>query len=128
MMDPEQIKGKAEVFALWEDRLTLFDTLILCRFYRDLYQFEQLATIIKCTTGLELDEECMRDVARMVSDDTRRFNLREGWTPEDDKLPRRFHEDALPETGKVLAPEGQEMMLKEYYKARGWDEKGRPAG
>ena len=128
MMDPEMIKGKAEVFALWEDRLTLFDTLILCRFYRDLYQFEQLATIIKCTTGLELDEECMRDVARMVSDDTRRFNLREGWMPEDDKLPRRFHEEALPETGKVLAHEDQELMLKEYYKARGWDEKGRPGG
>ena len=126
IVDPEKIGGKAEVFALWEDRLTLFDTLILCRFFRDLYQFEQLSTIIKCTTGLELDEAGMRAVARRVTDDTRRFNLREGLTPEDDRLPRRFHEEALPENGKVLAREAYEQMLLEYYQARGWNSEGRP--
>jgi len=126
MVDPDKIGGKAEIFALWEDRLTLFDTLILCRFFRDLYQFEQLSTIIKCTTGLELDEAGMRAVARRVTDDTRRFNLREGLTPEDDRLPRRFHEEALPEMGKVLAREDYEQMLLEYYQARGWDSEGRP--
>ena len=127
IVDPEKIGGKAEVFAIWEDRLTLFDTLILCRFFRDLYQFEQLSTIIKCTTGLELDEAGMRAVARRVTDDTRRFNLREGLTPKDDRLPRRFHEEALPEMGKILLREDHEQMLLEYYQARGWNSEGRPA-
>ena len=60
MIDPEQIEGKAEMFVEWEDRLTIFDSLILCRFYRDLYQWEELATMIKGTTGLELDTDAMK--------------------------------------------------------------------
>jgi hypothetical protein len=41
MVDPEQIEGKAKVFVQMEDRPDLFDTLILCRFYRDLYQWDR---------------------------------------------------------------------------------------
>jgi len=36
MIDPSQIEGKAELFIDYEDRMTIFDTLILCRFFRDL--------------------------------------------------------------------------------------------
>ena len=68
----------------------------------------------------------MRAVARRVTDDTRRFNLREGLTPKDDRLPRRFHEEVLPEMGKVLPQEDFDQMLLEYYQARGWDKAGRP--
>ncbi len=28
-------EGKAVMFAEWDDRLNVFDTLVLCRFYRD---------------------------------------------------------------------------------------------
>ena len=126
MIDPEAIAGKAAMFAEWEDRLTIFDCLILCRFYRDLYQWEQLSIIIKSLTGLDLDAQAMRAVAAGVADDTRRFNLREGLTPADDKLPRRFHEEVLPETGKVITEAQMAQLLREYYEARGWDAMGRP--
>jgi aldehyde:ferredoxin oxidoreductase len=42
MIPPEQIEGKAEMLVDYEDRLNIFDTLILCRFYRDLYPWEEL--------------------------------------------------------------------------------------
>ena len=126
MIDPDQIEGKAEMFVEWEDRLTIFDSLILCRFYRDLYQWEELATMIKGTTGLELDRDALKRIARSISDDTRRFNIREGLTPEDDKLPKRFCAEALPETGKVITGEQMERLLADYYRARGWDSEGRP--
>ena len=32
-IDPDQIKGKAKLFVDYEDKMTLFDALILCRFY-----------------------------------------------------------------------------------------------
>ena len=56
----------------------------------------------------------------------RLYNLREGFTRQDDTLPRRLLEEPLPEgpsQGWVvhLAP-----MLTEYYRARGWDEEGVP--
>jgi aldehyde:ferredoxin oxidoreductase len=126
MVEPDKIEGKADIFAEWEDRLTLFDTFILCRFYRDLYQWGELSTIIKGVTGLELDTEGMRKIAARVSDDARRFNLREGLVPEDDHLPVRFHKEALPETGRIISKETMNQLLKDYYKARGWDEKGQP--
>jgi aldehyde:ferredoxin oxidoreductase len=126
IVDPEKIEGKAAVFAEWEDRLTLFDTLILCRFYRDLYQWDPLATIIKSTTGLDLDTIRMRSIAAAVTDNTRRFNLREGLRPQDDMLPRRFYNEVLPETGKVITEEQMQRMMADYYAARGWDKNGTP--
>lgn len=127
LIDPEQIEGKAAVFAEWEDRLTIFDALILCRFYRDLYQWDELAEMLKGVTGLELDQESMRAIAAEITDDTRRFNLQEGLVPGDDLLPPRFHEEALPETGKIITRDQMDQLLKEYYKARGWNESGNPA-
>jgi len=126
MIDPDQIEGKAEMFTEWEDRLTIFDSLILCRFYRDLYQWEELATMIKGITGLEMDRERMRSIAGAITDNTRRFNIREGLSPEEDHLPKRFYTEALPETGKVIARGQMEQLLADYYSVRGWDEKGRP--
>ncbi len=126
MIDPDQIEGKAAMFAEWEDRLTIFDTLILCRFYRDLYQWEELSTMIRGTTGLDLDTAQLRAIAARVADDTRRFNLREGLKPEDDRLPRRFHDEALPETGRSISRDEMDTLLREYYLARGWSEKGDP--
>jgi len=125
MIDPDQIEGKASVFIEWEDRLTFIDTLILCRFYRDLYQWEELATIVEGATGLRLSADDMRSIAASVTDNTRRFNLREGLQKEDDLLPKRFHTEAL-ESGKVITQDEMEILLKEYYQSRGWDENGIP--
>jgi len=126
MIDPDQIEGKAEMLVEWEDRLTIFDALVLCRFYRDLYQWEELSTIIRGVTGLDLDREAMKAIAGSIADDTRRFNLREGLDPAEDRLPKRFHREALPETGKVISEQDMERLLRDYYRARGWDEQGRP--
>ena len=37
MIDPQSNQGKAELFLEYEDRLALFDCLIICRFFRDYY-------------------------------------------------------------------------------------------
>jgi aldehyde:ferredoxin oxidoreductase len=126
MVDPSRIEGKAKVFAEWEDRLTLFDTLIICRFYRDLYQWEQLSSIIAAATGLDLGTEEMRAVAARVSSNIRRFNLREGLTATDDRLPIRFTTEALPESNSLISEDEMQVMLKEYYAERGWDDSGNP--
>ena len=126
MIDPDQIAGKAAMFIEWEDRLTIFDTLTLCRFYRDLYQWEELGEMIKGVTGLDLSVEDMKSIAKNIADDTRRFNVREGLTPEEDKLPKRFSTEALPETGKIITEEQMQTLLADYYAERGWDEQGKP--
>lgn len=125
LIDPDAIKGKAAMFAEWEDRLTIFDTLILCRFYRDLYPWDELSTIIQGAAGLTLDREAMRAIAANVMDATRKFNLREGLEPEDDCLPPRFHHEAL-ESGKVITETDMKTLLQDYYRHRGWSDQGVP--
>jgi aldehyde:ferredoxin oxidoreductase len=126
LIEPDRIDGKAKMFTEWEDRLTIFDALILCRFYRDLYQWDELSTIIRTTTGIDLTAQGMRIIAGDILDNIRRFNLREGLTPEDDCIPRRFFREALPETGKIITEGQMKQLLSEYYKERGWDETGEP--
>jgi aldehyde:ferredoxin oxidoreductase len=126
MIPPDQIEGKAAMFAEWEDRLTIFDALILCRFYRDLYQWEELSTILRGVTGLALEVVDLRKIAAAITDNTRHFNLGEGLTPEEDHLPKRFTSEMLPETNKGITRDEMQQLLKEYYQARGWDENGQP--
>jgi aldehyde:ferredoxin oxidoreductase len=124
---PEVVENKAAVFVDYEDRLNLFDTLILCRFFRDFYPWEELGTMIRLTTGLDLDKPGLQALAATVADQARRFNLREGLTKADDWLPARFFDEPLPEKGNVLTRGELERMRADYYAQRGWDAEGRLA-
>ena len=125
MIPPEQIEGKAEMFLDFEDRLAVFDTLILCRFYRDFYLWHVLEDVIHKVTGLDAGEKALKEKARTIASLIRRFNLREGMQPEDERLPPALHR-ALQDTGQVISEEQLEVMLKEYYQLQGWDETGQP--
>jgi aldehyde:ferredoxin oxidoreductase len=119
-IDPEQIKGKAKLFVDYEDKMTLFDALILCRFYRDLITWEDLEEIIRSTCGLSLSKRGLKTMASQIINLARNFNRREGVTKRDDKLPRRFFHEVLQETQKTIQAEDLDVMLKEYYQLRGW--------
>ncbi len=122
---PDQMEGKARIFVDYEDRLNIFDAMIFCRFYRDLYLWDDLCRVIEATTGMELGEADLRKIAGNISNETRTFNIREGLTQEDDMLPRRFFEEPI-EEGKILKKEDFDRLLREYYELKGWDEKGVP--
>jgi len=49
---------------------------------------------------------------------TRRFNIREGLTAADDRLPPRLHKEKLPD-GRSLTAEEMEYLLQDYYRAAG---------
>ena len=123
MIPKEQIEGKAELFIDFEDRLTLFDTLILCRFYRDLYTWEGLGQVIHTVTGFDPDKASIRKIAGAVADIVRRFNLREGLTTEDDRLSKGFYRK-LTNTDQMITEEELLQMIKEYYSLRGWNPQG----
>jgi aldehyde:ferredoxin oxidoreductase len=125
LIPPEQIKDKAKMLIDYEDRLNIFDTLVLCRFYRDLYSWEELETILYRVTGQPGTKALLRKVACNIVDMTRAFNLQEGLQAEDDRLPRRIHKEALP-SGKSLSSSEMEYMLQDYYRLRGWNEAGIP--
>jgi aldehyde:ferredoxin oxidoreductase len=127
IISPDQIEGKAKLFLEYEDRFNIHDTLILCRFYRDIYwDWNYLSTIIEITTGLKLDEKDLRKISSIIQNESRRFNLREGLNPKEDTLPKRFFDEPLGKDGKTIRREDLQKMLQDYYALRGWSAEGIP--
>jgi aldehyde:ferredoxin oxidoreductase len=125
MIPADQIENKAAMLVDFENRLNIFDTLILCRFYRDLYSWAELEKTIALATGLPASREELEKIAVRVTDMTRQFNIREGLLAADDRLPERLHREKLPD-GRSLAADEMEYLLQDYYRLRGWDTEGVP--
>jgi aldehyde:ferredoxin oxidoreductase len=100
--------------------MTLFDALILCRFYRDLITWKDLQEITRLACGLSLSKKGLKAMASGIINLARAFNQQEGVTPKEDKLPRRFYREVLQGTKKAMEPGDLKLMLKEYYQLRGW--------
>ena len=126
MIDRNVIEGKAELFIDFESRLLLFDTLIFCRFYRDLYAWERIGEVIGAVTGLKAEKKILEEKARSIANLVRKFNLREGLKPEDDRLSKGLYR-GLQDNGAAIKEEDLEFMVKDYYRLHGWDENGHPA-
>jgi aldehyde:ferredoxin oxidoreductase len=125
MIPSDQMEGKAKLFLEFEDRFNIHDSLILCRFYRDIYwDWNYLSTIVELTTGLKLDEKGLRKISSNIQNETRRFNLREGITAKDDTLPKRFFDEPLGKDEKTIRREDLQRMLQDYYALRGWSSGG----
>jgi len=126
MIDPQGIEGKAELFVDFEDRLTLFDTFILCRFYRDLVGWQEIKDLLQIIAGYTCDVDELRRVAGNIITATRRFNYDCGLSAADDTLPKRFFKEPLGDEGYVLTEQELSYMLKDYYQLRGWGSDGNP--
>jgi aldehyde:ferredoxin oxidoreductase len=112
-----------------ELRAALMDSLILCKFLRHAIDdfFGECAAMLQEVVGWNVDAEELRRTASRIVDLKKAFNVREGWTPADDTLPRRLLEQPLPEgaaAGARLSPERLTRMIRAYNVARNWTEEG----
>ncbi|MBU0464670.1 MAG: aldehyde ferredoxin oxidoreductase family protein [Proteobacteria bacterium] len=120
LIEPDRIEGKAEMFIDFEDRLTLFDSMILCKFFRDIYPWELLGTLVSASTGIDGSQENLAKIAHAISTKVRDFNLREGMTKEHENLPAAFHKK-LEDSGKVMTETDFNTLFKAYNSLRKWD-------
>jgi aldehyde:ferredoxin oxidoreductase len=112
-----------------EDRAALIDSLILCKFLRGVFAdiWAEAAELLRTVTGWDVTAADLRATARRVVDAKKRFNIREGWTPAEDTLPRRFLSEGLPAgtaPGATLPAERLRAMIRAYNLARGWTADG----
>lgn len=121
---PEDPSEKARQFIEYEDAQTLFDSVIMCKFYGVIVSQVDIRQLIRMLTGVAHEEKALRDFANRVASAARAFNYREGLTMADDTLPRRFHSEPL--KGKTLPEEEYREMLRAYYRLRGWSPEGVP--
>lgn len=126
MIDPKTTEGKAQLYIEFEDRLTIFNTQILCVFYRDLIQWPNLATLVEATTGVSYTEQEFKEMANNIIGLTRQFNINHGAGPQDDKLPKRFFQEPHENVESNLTEGELQKMVSDYYALRGWDQEGKP--
>jgi len=113
-----------------EDRAAVMDSMILCKFLRGVFEepFPEWAQLLRTVTGWDLDADELRATARRIVRAKRAFNLREGATAADDRLPARMLTTPL-ELGSgrtaTLTAARLQTMIAGYYAARGLDTDGR---
>jgi aldehyde:ferredoxin oxidoreductase len=94
--------------------------LILCRFFRDLYFWEELNRIVKGTFGYDLSERDFKSISRNIALTIREFNLREGMKPEEDFLPGHFFKHPVGKNQRVLKEKEFARLVRDYYELRGY--------
>jgi len=120
---------RGRITAEGEDFSAVLDSLIWCKFLRKAFTdlYEESAEIFEKITGWPCSADDLRMAGERINNMKKLFNIREGWTREEDTLPERVFTEKLP-TGIVagvgLEREDLHMMVQGYYRARGWSEDG----
>lgn len=125
-MDPFTTEGKPAILKAFQDITSFVDSTGICIFVTFGIGVEDIFSMLEPATGIGYTlEECLR-IGERIWNLERLFNLKAGFTCADDTLPKRILEEPIPAgpaQGKVAR---LHEMLPEYYRIRGWDEKGVP--
>jgi aldehyde:ferredoxin oxidoreductase len=101
----------------------LADSLIMCKFAGVGYKTRQLIQVIKAVTGWNISADELMKTGERIFNLCRAFNVREGITRKDDRLPERISEPATtgPTRGQALDATTLGLMLDNYYEIRRWN-------
>ncbi|MEM2419052.1 MAG: geranylgeranylglyceryl/heptaprenylglyceryl phosphate synthase, partial [Candidatus Hadarchaeales archaeon] len=119
-VNPASRIGKARLVRRMQDAFAVLDSLVVCKYYFPAlftsleFELDELAALLTALTGWRWTGEYLHEVGSRIFATERLFNLREGFGPEQDRLPERFGMDLS-------------SLLSEYYRERGWSEEGVPA-
>ncbi|MEK6239623.1 MAG: aldehyde ferredoxin oxidoreductase family protein [Planctomycetales bacterium] len=110
-----------------EDRAAVMDSMILCKFLRGALDdyWAETAEMLRLVVGWDMTVEELRRTARRIVSAKKLFNIRAGWTPDEDTLPDRFLDSPLPGDGAVLTRDRLGEMIRAYNLHRGWSAEGR---
>ncbi len=122
-------EGKGKLTKWNQDvRSVTCDAATMCAFLLDMavpaIATQNTADLMEAVTGLKYTAEEVEAVGERINNLARAFNVREGFTREDDTLPDRLMTEPLKEgasKGQVISKDELKQMLDEYYTERGWD-------
>ncbi|MEM1883972.1 MAG: aldehyde ferredoxin oxidoreductase family protein [Candidatus Bathyarchaeia archaeon] len=126
-IDPFAAEGKGEITKETQCEHALIETGVWCLFVG--MNTELYSKILYAATGVEDFKRLgtLLAIGERILNLERAFNVREGIDGRYDKMPERITKEPIPRPapskGQVFE---EEILLKDYYRACEWDEKGRP--
>ncbi len=123
-VDRRDVRPEAARLAVeTEDRATLIDSLILCKFLRGVFDefWDEMAEMLHLVTGWDTTADELRATAQRIVNAKKQFNILAGWTPDEDTLPERFLSQALPDDARAaLSSDRLAALVRAYNVARDW--------
>lgn len=126
LIDRLQVQGKSSYVILHQNSSAAIDSLVVCKFTNMGVAEEYFARVLSAVSGIKYATGDLIKVGERVWNLEKMYNLREGFTRADDTLPPRMLAEPVPEGPSQGWVSHLEPMLKEYYRARGWDDEGNP--
>ncbi len=111
---------------IFQDLTATIDSSGMCLFTSFALGADDYASMLKFATGFDYDATKILQAGDRIWNLERIFNFKAGLTGADDTLPARLLHDPVvagPSKGHVHE---LNLVLGDYYKLRGWDEKGYP--
>lgn len=125
-LDRFSTENKAYWAKLFQDLTAVIDSLGMCLFTSFALTLKDYTELINAVCGTDHTEETLLKAGERIYNLERLFNLKAGIDPSQDTLPKRLLEEPIPEGPSQGQVHKLKEMLSEYYKIRGWDEKGYP--
>lgn len=127
-------EGKGKLTKWNQDiRTATCDCPTMCAFLLDMAfpatAAQNAADMLNAVTALNFTAEDVEKVGERVNNLARAFNVREGFTRDDDSLPERILTEPLKDgnsKGHFISKAELNQMLDEYYSERGWTAQGVP--
>jgi aldehyde:ferredoxin oxidoreductase len=125
-------KGRGKLVKDSEDIYALIDSLIVCKnakgtLYKELADMAKLYSLV---TGYEMTDEELRLAGERINTIAKLINVREGLSRKDDTLPWKVMNLPIPDDGPVkgavVTQSELDLLLDDYYQARGWNAEGLP--
>jgi aldehyde:ferredoxin oxidoreductase len=112
-----------------ENEAAVMDSLILCKFLRGVFDDKMavMAEMLELITGWNTTAAEMQQTAQRIVTARKWYNIRQGWTPAEDTLPKRFLSEPLPDgasQGAMLTKQRLQTLIEAYNSARGWSTDG----
>jgi aldehyde:ferredoxin oxidoreductase len=126
LIDRFQVQGKSSFVILHQNIAAAIDSLVLCKFTNMGVAEEYFARVLTAVTGFPYATGDLIKAGERVWNLEKLYNLREGFTKEQDSLPPRLLNEPVADGPSKGWVSHLEPMLKEYYRTRGWDEYGVP--
>ena len=125
-LDRFALDGKAAYAKVFHDLTAVIDSIGLCVFTTFGLGLPDYLDMYNAVCGDIYTEETLLEAGDRIWNLEKIFNLRAGISSSEDKLPKRFLEEPIPEGPSKGQVHHLDQLLPEYYAARGWTKDGIP--
>ena len=120
-------RRKTKIFYKMQRVWSMYNTIGMCNFAAapiNAISLTKIVEFLRAMTGWDVSLHELLQTGERADTMSRIFNVREGFTPEDDTLPGRLFEPLEgPLDGERVDPREFEQALADYYLLAGWDAK-----